>query len=304
MKRIFNIANVMFIVALAVTFMPSKRAESAEYALYLAGVIVLIHAMAQGKRFMSSDEDKKQSVCDVIAIIYACIVFWEVITSKLDRLEPLLFPGPGKVVFTFIQEIPYLLEGLLSSMKLLSAGYVLALVTAVPLALVIGWRRRLFRAVNPFTKVLGPIPPIVYIPYAIALLPTFTSASIFIIFIGAFWPIFINTLNGAFDIDKKYVDSAKVLNVDEKTMLFKIILPGIMPSIISGATIGLVLSFILLTAAEMIGASSGLGWYVKYFSDFADYPKVVVGIIFIGMVVTGITYFSDKLEKRLLAWKN
>ena len=86
-------------------------------------------------------------------------------------------------------------------------------------------------------------------------------------------------------------------------MLFEVILPGTIPSILSGATIGLVLSFILLTAAEMIGATSGLGWYVKYFSDFADYPRVVVGIIFIGIVVTLITFVMDKLEQYLLRWK-
>jgi len=294
----------MFAMALAVSLMPGKRAGAQEVQMYAAGSVILIYAVLLINRMLCKDEDKKQSMADVVAIVFSFIVFWDVITAKLDIMENMLFPMPGQIVATFIAEIPAFIEGLVSSMKLLSVGYVLALAAAVPLALVIGWRTRLFRAVNPLTKVLGPIPPIVYIPYAIALLPNFTSASIFIIFIGAFWPIFINTLNGTFNVDRKYIDTAKVLNVNEKTMLFRIILPAIMPSIISGATIGLVLSFILLTAAEMIGASSGLGWYVKYFSDFADYPKVVTGIIFIGMVVTGITYFFDKIEKRLLIWKS
>ncbi len=89
-----------------------------------------------------------------------------------------------------------------------------------------------------------------------------------IILIGAFWPIFINTLNGVINVDKKLIDSARVLNVNEYSMLFRIILPRALPSIISGATIGLVMRFILLTAAEMIGATSGLGWYVNYFVDY------------------------------------
>ncbi|MFA5384840.1 MAG: ABC transporter permease subunit [Eubacteriales bacterium] len=150
---------------------------------------------------------------------------------------------------------------------------------------------------------LGPIPPIVYIPYAIAILPTFKASSIFVIFIGAFWPVFINTLNGVFNIEKKIIDTARVLNVKEMPMLFQVILPGALPSIISGATVGLVFSIILLTAAEMIGATSGIGWYVKYFSDFADYPRVIVGIIFMGLVVTVITYFFDRAESYLLRWR-
>jgi len=231
------------------------------------------------------------------------LIVWELATAKFDLLDKLLFPAPSVVFELFVSEWKELLKGLVSSLELLFGGYVLALLVAIPLALFIGWRKRLYRAVKPLTKVLGPIPTIVYIPYTIALLPTFKASSIFVIFIGAFWPIFINTLNGVFNVEKKIVDSAKAINVNESAMLFNVILPAAMPSIISGATIGLVLSFILLTAAEMIGATSGLGWYVKYFSDFADYPRVIVGIIFIGIVVTGITFLFDKIEGYLLRWR-
>ncbi|CAH2213917.1 ABC transporter permease [Tepidibacter aestuarii] len=305
MRRIFNITNILFAAIIGLELLlPAKKNSEIFYTKELIGMIVGIEFLYILNLIFKKDEKKRQSIGDVTAIIYGCIMIWELLTTKLDVLHNLLFPMPGEVVAVFISEIPALLEGLVSSLKLLVIGYILALVTAIPLALIIGWRKRLFLTVNPLTKVLGPIPPIVYIPYAIAILPNFKSASIFIIFIGAFWPIFINTLNGTFNIDKRIIDSAKVLNVKEQTMLFKIILPGVLPSIISGTTLGLVLSFILLTSAEMIGASSGLGWYVKYFSDFADYPRVVVGIIFIGMVVTGITHCFDKIEKQLLRWKN
>jgi NitT/TauT family transport system permease protein len=270
---------------------------------YLPILLFVIEIAYLGIIAWQPNPEKKQTAGDVTSIILAVTLVWELSTTKLRLLDKMLFPAPEKVIGLFIEDLPVLLKGLASSMGLLSAGYILALVLAVPLALVIGWRKRLFRAVNPLTKVLGPIPPIVYIPYAIALLPTFRTASIFIIFIGAFWPIFINTLNGVFNIDQKMIDSAKTLNVGERAMLYEVILPGTLPAIISGATIGLVLSFILLTAAEMIGATSGLGWYVKYFSDFSDYPRVIVGIIFIGMVVTAITYLFGKAERYLLRWR-
>jgi NitT/TauT family transport system permease protein len=215
----------------------------------------------------------------------------------------MLFPAPEAVLALFIAEIPAMTKGLGSSLVLLVSGFSLALVTAVPLGLVIGWRKRLFHAVNPFTKVLGPIPPIVYIPYAIALLPTFRCASIFVIFVGAFWPLFINTLNGVFNIPKGLIDAALVLNLKERTLLLRIILPGAMPAICTGGNLALVFSFILLTAAELIGASSGIGWYVKNYSDFADYQRVVVGILFIGVVVTVVTWGTERLERHLLRWR-
>lgn len=303
-RKQLSVANILFILSLILALWPGKRAAGLEYRGYLIGLFVFIEAAYLLNLMLRKDETGRKSAGDIASIVFVCVMFCEIITTQLDLLQHLLFPVPGKVVAVFIQELPEFARCLLSSLQLLGAGYTLALVTAVPLALIIGWRKRLFAAVNPMTKVLGPIPPIVYIPYAIVILPTFKCASIFIIFVGAFWPIFINTLNGTFNVEKQLIDSARVLNVKERTMLFEIILPGILPSIISGATLGLVFSFILLTAAEMIGASSGLGWYVKYFSDFADYPRVLAGIIFIGIVVTGITCFFELIEKRLLSWKN
>jgi NitT/TauT family transport system permease protein len=304
-KNIFSMANVFFVIAIIITFIPGRMTKGAQYEMYLFGLLMLIEVVYIGQTVLKrNDETVKKAPGDIACVVYAFLIVWEILTSKFDLLQHLLFPVPGKVVATFVEDIPVFAECLLSSLKILSAGYILALVVAIPLALIIGWRKRLYAAVNPMTKILGPIPPTVYIPYAIAILPTFMMSSIFIIFVGAFWPVFINTLNGTFTVDKRLIDSARVLNVSERTMLFRIILPGILPAIISGATLGLVFSFILLTAAEMIGASSGLGWYVKYFSDFADYPRVVAGIVFIGIVVTVITQFFELIEKRLLKWRD
>lgn len=301
MRKIINITNILFAAILALEFsIPSKFEHSY---LYFVGLVVLIQIIYILKILIHKEEEAKQTTGDIVTVIYVLLFIWELAANKLGLLDHMLFPAPGAIISLFISEVPQLLRGLISSLGLLVSGYLLALAAAIPLALVIGWRKRLYRVVKPFTKFLGPIPPIVYIPYAIAILPTFRTASVFIIFIGAFWPVFINALNGVFGIDKRIIDSARALNVKEGDMLLNVILPGTMPSIISGANIGLVLSFILLTAAEMIGATSGLGWYVKYFSDFADYSRVIVGIIYIGIVVLGITYCFDKLERFLLRWK-
>ena len=87
----------------------------------------------------------------------------------------------------------------------------------------------------------------------------------------------------------------KVLNVKKFTMLFKIILPAALPEIFLGCNQGLGVSFILLTSAEMIGASRGIGFYVKQYSDFGDYTRTIVGLIVIGIVVVVITM---KISKR------
>jgi len=300
MKRFVTIANLLFIVLVGTLFLAADKGIP-DHLLIVTLAVELIYLV---RVTFDGDEKGGSSAGDVASIIYLFLLLWFLVTGKSALLDKMLFPQPEPVLELFVAELPDMLKGLVNSLILLVSGYLLALITGVPLGLLIGWRGRLFRAVNPFTKVLGPIPPIVYIPYAIALLPSFRAASIFVIFIGAFWPIFINTVNGVFNIPKGLIDSARVLNLRETTLLFRVILPGAMPSICTGATLALVFSLVLLTAAELIGANSGIGWYVKNFADFADYQRVIVGIIFISLVVTGITWGTERLERRLLRWRN
>jgi NitT/TauT family transport system permease protein len=302
MKRLLSPANLLFLLIAATLLVLPARRSGAEGNQLLA-LVVAVECLYLLFLFTVRDRIRAQTAGDLTAILYAVLFAWEMATTRLDLLDPMLYPTPNRIMKLMAGDALELAKGLFSSLRLLLAGYIAALAAAIPLALVIGWHKRLHSAVSPITRVLGPIPPIVYIPYAIAIFPTFMMSSMFIIFIGAFWPVFINTLNGVFTVDRRIIDSARALNVGERTMLFRVILPASLPSIIAGANIGLVLSFILLTAAEMIGATSGLGWYVKYFSDFADYGRVIVGIIFIGFVVTGIIFCLDRLENRLLRWR-
>jgi NitT/TauT family transport system permease protein len=300
MKHILSVSNLLFVVLLAAILWPS----AGQIPWHIIAVAVAVRVVALIRSATVRSDDRRQGAGDVSAIILAVILAWYLATTRLVILDTMLFPQPEAVLALFVAELPAMLKGLVNSLILLVSGYSLALAAALPLGLLVGWRARLFHAINPFTKVLGPIPPIVYIPYAIALLPTFRAASIFVIFIGAFWPIFINTVHGVFNIPKGLLDSARVLNLKERTLLIRVILPGAMPSICTGATLALVFAFILLAAAELIGANSGIGWYVKNFADYADYQRVIVGIIFISIVVTVITWGTERLERHLLRWRN
>ncbi len=180
--------------------------------------------------------------------------------------------------------------------EIILQGYLLALVIAIPLGLFLGWSARLGSAATYISKFLGAIPPIVYIPYGIALLPTFRSVSVFVIFLATFWPVLAGTMSGVMNVDKKTIDSAKVLNV--------VILPASLQQIFIGCNQGLTVSFVLLTSAEMIGAQSGLGYYIKNYSDFGDYTRTLVGLIVIGIVIVAISFAFNKIQKYLLRWKH
>ncbi|WP_050978420.1 ABC transporter permease [Beggiatoa alba] len=152
----------------------------------------------------------------------------------------------------------------------------------------------------PLTRVIAPIPPTVYIPYAIAILPTFHLSAVFVVFIGAFWSIFANTAAGA--IEGRYRDNALILELNCWEYLSKVVFPASLPHIFSGMTVGLAFAFILLTVAELFGANAGLGRFVQYYADFADYPRMVAGILYTGLItylsMTGLEY----LKKHALFW--
>jgi len=264
---------------------------------------LLIPAVALVRVLLAWKQERRTAIIDVAVVLESFLLLWQLTTSNRPMLDHVLFPTPEAVLRLFFHELKDMLHGMFSSLYLLGVAYALSLVTAIPGGLVVGSSPRLRNAAEPFSKVLSAIPPIVYIPYAIALLPSFKAASIFVIWSGAFWPVFVSTIAGVVNIPETLLDSARMLHLGKRTFILRVLLPGAMPSILTGASLGLVFSFLLLTAAELIGATEGLGWYVKNFSDFADYARVVVGIIFIGIVITAVSAAFKRIEKRILRYK-
>lgn len=266
--------------------------------LYFAVIISLLVIFIALRKTPS-----KQKVNDIFLVLSLIMLIWEILFAKLVILDPFLFPSPARVFLVFQNDFNSLLKGLISSLKLLLIGYFLALSIAIPLGLWIGWRKRVFEVAYPIAKAVAPIPPTVYLPYSIVLLPTFSASSIFVIFLGAFWPIFVGTVYGVFSIDQRTINSARTLALREYSLLRRIIFPAAMTSIFSGALIALILSFITLTVAEMIGATSGLGWYIEYHHQFANYDKVMAGMIFIALVVICVMQIFDRIQKYCLRWR-
>ncbi|MFA6332368.1 MAG: ABC transporter permease subunit [Methanoregula sp.] len=295
------IALFIATLLLAVAMPDAPNQVSPSGTILFAGVLVFLLAAFLASLYFHPKES--QAVSDIFLLIAILAPLWEIAFGKLSLLDPLLFPGPARVFAVFGNDYELMLQGLVSSLALLGAGYALALATAIPIGLYLGWRKRLFNVAYPLAKAISPIPPTAYLPYTIVLLPSFASASIFLIFISAFWPILIGAVYGVFSIDYRLINSAKTLGISEKDMIKKVLFPGALPSIFSGAMIAFILSFITLTVAEMLAATSGLGWYIQYNHDFANYDKVVAGIILVAVVVIVLMYFFDRIQSYCLRWQ-
>jgi len=293
-------ATVLFLALLAALAVPPKHGPTP---FVLAGGVIVAEAVRLLRIHLRPDDNGGRVTSgDLAALIYGFFFAWHLSTAHAHLLDAVFFPPPESILRLFFHELPALASGAVGSLSKLISGYVLALAAGVGLGVLFGSNRRLFAAASPFAKALGPIPPIIYTPYAICFLPGLVTAQIFVIFIGAFWPVFLSTLNGIQNIPRGQLDAARTLNLTGHALRLKVLLPGALPSICSGALLGLVFAFILLTAAELIGSSSGAGWYIKNYADFGDFERVIVGVIFVAILVLVVTAVTDRIEHRLLHW--
>ena len=301
-KRYLRITHLLFIALLLIQLLPdrsTKEVFTGSLVTFAVGLEVIVLAASS----FIKKEEALSLLLDITGFVFVLLGVWSLATAKYNILNDLLFPAPGKVIHQFTEDRSAIFTNIVSSLGTTIKGFLLAAAVAIPLGLFIGWSARVGGAATYITKFFSSIPPIVYIPYGIALLPTFKSVSVFVIFLATFWPVFAGTMSGVLGVDKKIIDSAKVLNVSKPEMLFRVILPASLQQIFLGCNQGLSVSFILLTSAEMIGAQDGMGYYVKNYSDFGDYTRTIVGLLVIGFVVIAVTFAVGKVQKALLKWK-
>jgi NitT/TauT family transport system permease protein len=238
----------------------------------------------------------------MILIFIGIVVSYELLTDVFGILDSFLFPGLSKILPGFISYFGKLMIGLKSSLRLLIPAYMLALTFGISLGVLIGLKKLLRKNITPYINAFSAVPATLLTPFAIHIFSSFKGASIFIIFLGAFWPILGTTVNAVMTIDKRYLENAATLEIKGVEKLFRVILPAASPTILSGCAVALKFSFVLLTVAEMFGATSGMGYFVQYYSDFARFDLVIVGFIFMSAVLVGVMHLFDMIKGRILRW--
>lgn len=286
--------HLLFLVLVFLILQPSVEGTKS-YTAFLIIVIAVEAALLVNR--------KKKAAIDIGIIVFAALILWEYITAKVGVKDAMLYPAPENVFNIFVTDYEKILEGVGSSLRLMGLAFALALFFGVGLGLIVGLSDRLSSTVMPIVRVISPIPPIIYSPYAVALLPSFRAASIFVITMTIFWSIFMNMVLSVRQIDRKIMDSARTLNLNQSSMILHVLLPYSLPGIINSVSVSVSTSFLVLTAAEMIGATSGLGWYIKYNADFANFTKVIAGIFVIGVVVTVLNALISLVKRLLIRWR-
>jgi NitT/TauT family transport system permease protein len=239
------------------------------------------------------------------------ILFWEA-TSRtgISRV-----PAPSAVAATFTEMMHdpgYWFSWYLTGRRVL-AGFVAAMLVGIPLGLGMAVSRTFYGTAFPVFEVLRPIPPLAWVPASIIFWPTQELSIDFVTFLGAFYVIVINVIGGAQAIDLRYYQAARSMGSSRWDIFRRVILPGTVPSVIVGATVGVGIVWEVVVAAEMIsgGGSAGsmggakgggLGFFIWNSYMGGSYTQIVIGMISIGIAGFVSSALLRKLGERVTPW--
>ncbi len=186
----------------------------------------------------------------------------------------------------------------LFSAERVAKGFALAIAIGVPLGIFIGWSRAVAALVDPTIQWLRPVPITAWLPISIAIFGIRDFGAVFLITIGAFYPIVINTTQGARDVEKNWIRAALMMGASSRDVLRRVVLPAALPSIFTGLRIGLGIGWTAVIVAEMVAVKSGLG-YVLWDAYYVGRMDIVIA----DMVSIGLLgYLSDRLIVAVEDW--
>jgi len=173
---------------------------------------------------------------------------------------------------------------------------------ALPLGIAMGWWPRVNRQLDPVIEILRPIPPIAWIPLSLLWLGIGNAQNQFIIFLGIFFPLLLNTIQGVKNIEPNLVRAARCLGASELQLLRKVVLPASLPMILTGMRVGFGVGWMALVAAELVGASTGLGFLINDARSVLRTDIVILGMLTIGFVGLLIDLLIRRIAKAMLPW--
>jgi ABC-type nitrate/sulfonate/bicarbonate transport system permease component len=242
-----------------------------------------------------------------LALLGVMIAVWQFTSTVwLPRIDPhlaVLMPAPTTIVIASAGMIVSgeLFYHLFASLKREATAFVFAS-AAIPIGVAMGWWRAVYNQMNPIVELLRPIPPLAWIPLSILWFGLGDEQNQFIIFLGMFFPILINTIIGVRNIEPNLVRAARSLGASERQVLIRIVLKGALPQIVTGIRVALGFGWMALVAAELVGANSGLGFLINDARSMLRTDIITVGMLTIGIVGLAIDAGIRALTRRTLPW--
>lgn len=237
------------------------------------------------------------------------LIVWWVSTDILGLFPHYILPPLSKVGHSFVELIVEgspsgtLFQHTSSSLSRVITGFLVAVSLAVPAGVLMGWSKRIHNVFYPLVEIIRPIPPIAWIPLSIlwSIGLGFRSA-VFIVFIGAFFPTLLSTINGVNGVERLLVEVGYTLGAKENQILRKVVIPRALPIIFTGMRISMGVGWMCVIAAEMVAVRSGLGYLIIESERILRTDRIIVGMLSIGLISLTIDRAFAWVHGRLFKW--
>jgi NitT/TauT family transport system permease protein len=250
-----------------------------------------------------------QNIMLSIIGILAFLIFWQIMAVS-GWVDSRYITTPLNVVNLFLVKLTdpkpdgaVLGINVLSSLIVALSGFGLAVVIGVPLGLLMGWYKSIDSFIRPVFEIIRPIPPVSWIPLTIMWLGIGLRAKAFIVFFAAFVPCLINSYTGIKQTSEVLINFAKTCGASNFTIFWRIGIPSSMTLTFAGIKVAIGNAWATLVAAEMLAASSGLGYMILMGRQFGRVDLVILGIVVIGLIGTTVTTLLGLVENKILGWK-
>lgn len=241
-------------------------------------------------------KNARKIIAPIIGFVVA-LILWQIFAVITKTI-----PGPIEVVQETWDPLiidPFFQDGndkglgwqTLASLERVAIGYSLAAIVGILMGVLIGAIPVFYEAVDPMFQVLRTVPPLAWLPIALAIFKNSGPAGIFIIFVTAIWPIVYNTAVGVQQMPQDYKNVAKVLRLSGQEYFFSIMLPSIVPYMFTGLKLGIGLAWLAIVAAEMLRGDTGIGFFIWNAYNSNAISEVILALFYIGIV----GFLLDKL---------
>jgi taurine transport system permease protein len=242
-----------------------------------------------------------------VLTLTALVLIWWAVTAY-GLIEPLFLPPPsavlqkGWLLATSGYMESTLWQHLGASLGRIGLGLLLAVLTAIPVGIAIGRNRVAQGILDPLIEFYRPIPPLAYLPLIVIWCGIGELSKVLLIYLAIFAPIAIATATGVRTVDPAKLRAAQSLGASRGQLIRHVILPSALPDILTGVRIGLGVGWSTLVAAELIAATSGLGFMVQSAAQFLVTDVVILGILVIAVIAFALEMSLRALQRRLVPW--
>lgn len=243
----------------------------------------------------------------------ACLLIWHIasVTGLFGRTtlasSHLLLPPPSQVLSTLYQmsRSGYLLDNVSISVLRVLCGFLISAAIAIPLGIAMASSASVYNFADPIVRLLSPIPGVAWVPIAILWFGLGDEAAIFIIAVGSIFPILLSTIQGVRDVDRRLVDAARTMGATHWQILRRVMLPSLVPYLVTGLRTGLSFAWRVVIAAEMVGVPKGIGYMLTIGRSTGQTEVTLVTMFILGALMVFVEEFIfDPLQKSTDSWKS